>query len=179
MTEEKKLYGMIAQFGTPEAFLDAVHKARAAGYKKMEAYTPYPIHGLSEALGFHHTKLPILIFCGGFTGACLGLGMQWSSAAYFYPINVGGKPYFSWPGFVPITFECMILLAAFTAVMGMLALNGLPQPYHPLFNSEAFAHASRDKYFLCVEGIDPQFSIEGVKAFFESLAPEEIDEVAP
>jgi hypothetical protein len=179
MTGEKKLYGMIAQFGTATALLHAVEQAREQGYKNIEAYSPYPVHGWSEALGFHHTKLPILIFLGGLTGACLGFGMQWSSAAYFYPINVGGKPYFSWPGFVPITFECMILLAAFTAVLGMLGLNGLPRPYHPLFNSEAFSHASRDKFFLCVESIDPKFNIEETRKFFESLSPEEIDEVAP
>jgi len=170
---------MLAQFGTAGALLHAVEKARAAGYKKMEAYSPYPIHGLSEALGFHKTKLPWIILGGGFVGALTGLVMQWSSAAYFYPINVGGKPYFSWPAFVPITFECMILLAAFSAVLGMLGLNGLPQPYHPLFNSEAFAHASRDKFFLCVESQDPLFNVETTRTFLESLSPEEIDEVAP
>ena len=179
MSADVKLYGMLAQFGTAGALLHAVEKARAAGYKKMEAYSPYPIHGLSEALGFHKTKLPWIILGGGFVGALTGLVMQWSSAAYFYPINVGGKPYFSWPAFVPITFECMILLAAFSAVLGMLGLNGLPQPYHPLFNSEAFAHASRDKFFLCVESQDPLFNVETTRTFLESLSPEEIDEVAP
>jgi hypothetical protein len=179
MSDEKKLYGMLAQFGSAPALMTAVEKARAGGYCKMEAYSPYPIHGLSEALGFKRTKLPYLIFLGGMTGAIGGFGMMWSSAAYFYPINVAGRPYFSWEAFVPITFECMILLAAFTAVLGMLGLNGLPQPYHPLFNSEAFSHASRDKFFLCIEGTDPQFSIESTRKFLESLAPEEIDEVAP
>jgi hypothetical protein len=159
--------------------MTAVEKARAGGYCKMEAYSPYPIHGLSEALGFKRTKLPYLIFLGGMSGAIGGFGMMWSSAAFFYPINVAGRPYFSWEAFVPITFECMILLAAFTAVLGMLGLNGLPQPYHPLFNSEAFAHASRDKFFLCIESEDPLFSIESTRQFLESLAPEEIDEVAP
>jgi hypothetical protein len=179
MSADVKLYGLLAQFGTAQALLHAVEKARAAGYVKMEAYSPYPIHGLSEALGFHKTKLPWIILGGGFVGALTGLVMQWSSASYFYPINVGGKAYFSWPAFVPITFECMILLAAFSAVLGMLGLNGLPQPYHPLFNSEAFAHASRDKFFLCVESHDPQFNVETTRAFLESLSPEEIDEVAP
>jgi len=179
MSEEKKLYGMLAQFGTPEALMAAVEKARAGGYCKMEAYSPYPIHGLSEALGFRRTKLPYLIFLGGMTGAILGFGMLWSSAALFYPINIAGRPYNSWEAFIPITFECMILLAAFTAVLGMLGLNGLPQPYHPLFNSAAFAHASRDKFFLCVESIDPIFNIQSTRQFLESLSPEEIDEVAP
>src|ERR1700679_2935898 len=119
MSADVKLYGLLAQFGTAHALLHAVEKARAAGYNKMEAYSPYPIHGLSEALGFKKTKLPWIIFGGGATGAIAGLVMQWSSAAYFYPINVAGKPYFSWPAFVPITFECMILLAAFSAVLGM------------------------------------------------------------
>jgi hypothetical protein len=179
MAMETKLYGMLAQFGSAQALMNAVEKARHEGYRKMEAYTPYPIHGLSEALGFHKSKLPWIIFGGGATGAILGFAMQWSSAAYFYPINVGGKPYFSWPGFVPITFECMILLAAFSAVLGMLGLNGLPQPHHPLFNSDAFSHASRDKFFLCVESEDPKFNVEQTKAFLETLHPEEIDEVAP
>jgi hypothetical protein len=179
MSEENKLYGMIAQFGSAEALLASVKKARAQGYCKMEAYSPYPIHGLSEALGFRRTKLPYLIFLGGMTGAIGGFSMLWSSAAYFYPFNIAGRPYFSWEAFVPITFECMILLAAFSAVLGMLGLNGLPQPYHPLFNSEAFAHASRDKYFLCVESVDPLFDVDKTRQFLESLNPEEIDEVAP
>lgn len=179
MSDERKLYGMIAQFGSAEALLEAVEKARTNGYCKMEAYSPYPIHGLSEALGLRKTRLPYIIFCGGAAGAILGFAMQWSSAAYFYPINVAGRPYFSWEAFVPITFECMILLGSFSAVLGMLGLNGLPQPYHPLFNSEAFSHASRDKFFLCIESVDPKFSIEGTRQFMETLAPEEIDEVAP
>jgi Protein of unknown function (DUF3341) len=178
MTSEKKLYGMIAQFGSAQALLDAVVKARTQGYRKMEAYSPYPIHGLSEALGFHKTKLPYIIFCGGFSGALIGFLMMYTSAVWFYPLNIAGKPYNSWVGFVPITFECMILLAAFSAVLGMLGLNGLPQPYHPLFNSDAFAHASRDKFFLCVESEDPLFSVEQTRQFFETLSPEEIDEVA-
>jgi len=179
MSDEKKLYGMIAMFGTAEALLEAVEKARTSGYCKMEAYSPYPIHGLAEALGLRRTKLPFMILGGGAAGATIGFFMQWSSAAYFYPINIAGRPYFSWEAFVPITFECMILIAAFTAVLGMLGLNGLPQPYHPLFNSEAFSHASRDKFFLCIESTDPQFGIEATRQFMETLSPEEIDEVAP
>ena len=177
MTAEKKLYGMIAQFASATALLSAVEKARQHGYQKMEAYSPYPIHGLSEALGFHKTKLPYIIFAGGATGAILGLAMQWSSASYFYPLNVGGKPFFSWPAFVPITFECMILLAAFSAVLGMLGLNGLPQPYHPLFNVERFALASKDRFFLCIEATDPKFDREATKRLLTELHPREVSEV--
>jgi Alternative complex III, ActD subunit len=176
---QNRLYGMIAQFGTPAALMEAVKKARAEGFTKMDAYSPFPIHGLSEELGFRKTRLTALILAGGCTGAILGFSMLWSSAAYFYPINVAGRPYFSWEAFIPITFECGILFAALSAVMGMLGLNGLPQPYHPLFNSEAFAHASRDKFFLCVESTDPKFDEQQTRQFLESLNPEEIDEVAP
>jgi hypothetical protein len=178
MAEKKEIYGMIAQFGTAQSLMDAVEKAREHGYRKMEAYSPYPIHGLSEALGFHKTKLPYIIFTGGFTGAFVGFMMMYVSAVFFYPLNIDGKPMNSWVGFVPITFECMILLAAFSAVLGMLGLNGLPQPYHPLFNCEAFSHASRDKFFLCVESGDSLFNVEQTRKFFETLGPEEIDEVA-
>jgi Protein of unknown function (DUF3341) len=177
-TERPKLYGMLAQFDSGKAVLAAAEKAFEEGYRKMDAYTPYPIHGLSEALGFRKTKLTTLIFFGGVCGVLGGFFMQYVTAVFAYPFNVSGKPFNSWPAFVPITFECMVLLAALSAVLGMLGLNGLPQPHHPLFNSDAFAHASRDKYFLCIESADPKFDLEGTRRFLETLSPEEIDEVA-
>lgn len=179
MIEDQKIYGIIAQFASDHALLEAIHRTRQAGYRKIEAYTPFPVHGLSEALELKPTRLPAIIFTGGLTGVLIGLGMQWSSAAWFFPLNVAGKPYFSWPAFVPITFECMILGAALSAVFGMLGLNGLPQPYHALFNSNAFSLASRDKFFLCVESDDARFDPAQTRVFLESLGPEWIEVVLP
>src|SRR5665213_2913633 len=141
MIMDTTLYGLTAQFGNADALLDATTKTHEAGYRKIDASSPSPIHGLSEACGFRPTMMPWIILCGGIIGAIGGFFMQWYSAKITYAINVGGKPYNSWPAFIPITFECAILLAAFSAVFGMLALNGLPKPYHPLFNVESFAHA--------------------------------------
>src|ERR1700693_4486775 len=171
------LHGMIAEFESPAALIEAARQARAAGYRKMDAYTPYPIEELAHALELPRTKLPILVFAGGALGCATGLGMQWFATAIHYPINVGGRPFASWPSYVPITFELTVLFAAFTAVLGMLALNGLPMPHHPVFNVPGFALASRDRFFLCIEAGDLLFDPEKTKAFLGSLGAREVSEV--
>src|SRR5262249_22016012 len=133
-----EIYGLLAEFEQTEPLLEAVHKAYAAGYRMMNAYTPMPVHGLSEALGQKRTRLPALTFCGGVLGGCAGYAMLYYASVISYPINVGGRPLNSWPAFIPITFEMTVLGAALVAFLGMLALNGLPHPYHPLFNVPEF-----------------------------------------
>ena len=173
------LYGLMAEFDSPQHLVEAAEQTRAAGYRKVDAYTPFPIEELAEALGHHHSKVPLLVLAGGIAGALGGIGLQYWVSAIAYPLNIGGKPYWSWPAFIPVTFEMTILIAAFAAVLGMLALNGLPQPYHPVFNVPRFALASRDRYFLCIEAADPQFDRESTRAFLLGLAATEVTEVAP
>jgi hypothetical protein len=171
------VYGLLAEFDSPEQILAAAERARAAGYADMDAYSPFPVEGLSEALGVKKTRLPQLVFCGGLTGGTLGYLMQYFAAVVDYPINVGGRPFHSWIAFVPITFECTVLLAALTTVIGMLALNGLPRPHHPLFSSPRFVLASRSRFFLCIEAKDPLFDRERTRQFLESTHPAQVVEV--
>jgi len=170
-------YGVIAEFTDPQELLDAANKAREAGYTELDAYSPYPIHGLSEAIGFHHSRLSAVVLGGGIVGGLSGFFMCWYANVIWYPLNIGGKPYNSWPAWIPITFECTILFAAFAAVLGMLALNGLPMPYHPVFNVPRFDQASRDKFFLVIQARDPKFDIDAVWKFLESLGPREVTDV--
>jgi len=171
------LYGVIAEFESPAALIEAARQARAAGYRKMDAYTPYPIEELAHALELPRTKLPLLVFLGGALGCATGLAMQWFATVVHYPLNVGGRPLASWPSYIPITFELTVLFAAFAAVLGMLGLNGLPMPYHPVFNVPRFALASRDRFFLCIEAIDPLFDPAKTRAFLSSLGAREVTEV--
>ena len=171
------LYGVIAEFESPAALIEAARQARAAGYRKMDAYTPYPIEELAHALGLPRTKLPVLVLAGGALGCATGLAMQWFATAIHYPLNVGGRPLASWPSYVPITFELTVLFAAIAAVLGMLALNGLPMPYHPVFNIPRFALASRDRFFLCIESADPLFDAARTRDFLTSLGAREVTEV--
>ena len=173
------LYGLVAEFATPDALLEATHRARQAGYRDIEAYTPFPVEGLTEALGFHRTSLPLIVLLGGIVGGLSGYVLQYWINVMHYPLNVGGRPLHSWPAFIPVTFELTILVAALAAVLGMLALNGLPMPYHPLFNMPRFALATHDRFFLCIEARDPQFDRVETRRFLESVAVGEVAEVEP
>jgi hypothetical protein len=173
------LYGLMAEFRDTGAVVAAARRAREAGYTRMDAFTPFPIEELSEALGWRtRGRLPKLVLMGGVAGAAAGYGLQYYAAVIAYPVNVGGRPLHSWPSFIPITFEMMILFAALTAVLGMLALNGLPRPYHPVFNAPGFALASSDRFFLCIESTDPLFEVAETRRFLESLNPTGISDVA-
>lgn len=173
------LYGLLAEFESPENLLAAVKSAHAEGYRRMDAFTPLPVEGLSEALGFHRTQVPSLVLIGGIVGCLGGFLLQYWVSVIDYPINVGGRPLNSWPAFIPVTFELTILIAALTAVLGMLALNGLPMPYHPLFNVDRFELASQNRFFLCIEARDPKFDREATRQFLERLNPYEVREVEP
>jgi hypothetical protein len=172
------LYGLMAEFESPTALVAAANAARLEGYRRMDAYSPIPIEELHEALGFHHTKLPMIVLFGGLVGGLGGYGHQYWTSVIDYPLNVGGRPLHSWPQFIPVTFETTILGAALAAVLGMLALNGLPMPYHPVFNAPRFALASRNRFFLCIESRDPRFDRDGTQRFLEGLEPRGVSEVA-
>ena len=171
------LYGVIAEFNDPQALLDAALAAREKGYTETDAFSPFPIHGLSEAVGFHKSRLSLIVLTMGLIGGIGGFFMQWYASVVSYPLNIGGKPLNSWPAWIPITFECTILLAALGAVFGMLALNGLPMPYHPVFNVRRFDSASRDKFFLVIQARDPRFQLEEARRFLETLGPREVTDV--
>jgi hypothetical protein len=178
MSERRsQLFGVMGEFSTPEDLLAATKKAREAGYKHVEAYTPFPVEGLSEAVGFKWTAVPLLTLMGGVGGGLTGFGLQYWVAAITYPINIGGRPLNSWPAFIPVTFELTVLGASIFAVFGMLALNKLPQPYHPVFNVERFGQASTDKFFLCIEARDPKFDLAETSKFLQSLHAQHVNEV--
>lgn len=170
-------YGLLAEFDEPEAVLAAAHRARKEGYRRMEAYSPYPVEGLAEAVGFPRDRVAGVVLTGGILGGLTGFFLQYYANVYSYPINVGGRPYNSWPSFIPITFELTVLGAALFAVFGMLAMNGLPRPHHPLFGTPEFDLASRDRFFLCIESADPRYEPEGTRRFLESLRPVSVREV--
>jgi hypothetical protein len=173
------IYGLLAEFADDETLLAAARRLCDAGYKRVEAYSPYPIHGMAEILGIRGRRLPLIVLAGGIIGAVAGLGMQWYSAVIDYPMNVGGRPFASWPSFVPISFELTILIGGLFAVLGMFALNGLPQPYHPLFNVPEFAKASRDGFFLAVEAQDAKFDVAETRALLLETGAKQVFEVSP
>jgi hypothetical protein len=175
--EGRNLYGLMAEFENPNELVAAARRAREEGYREMDAYTPYPIHELTEALGIRPTRLPLLVLAGALLGCASALGLLWFSAAIHYPLNVGGRPLASWPMFIPITFELTVLFAALFAVLGMLGMNGLPQPYHPVFNAPRFALASRDRFFLCIEAKDSKFDLDKTTRFLTNLGPSVVSEV--
>ncbi|MGE5199187.1 MAG: DUF3341 domain-containing protein [Rhodospirillaceae bacterium] len=175
--ERTDLYGLVAEFESPTALVAAANRARQAGYRKMDAYSPFPIEELHHALGLPETKLPWIVLGGGLAGAIAGYGLQYWVSVIGYPINVGGRPFHSWPAFIVPTFETTILFAAGAAVLGMILLNGLPMPYHPVFNAARFAMASRDRFFLCIESKDPKFDQATTRRFLESLGPREVSDV--
>ena len=167
----------MAEFETPEALIAAARAAREEGYRRMDAYSPLPVEELAEAIGFHDRRHPLIVLIGGIVGSLGGSYLQYWCSAISYPLNIGGRPLNSWPSFIPITFELTVLVAAFSAVLGMLALNGLPMPYHPVFNSPRFALATRDRFFLCIEARDPKFDKEKTKGFLAGLHPRGVSEV--
>jgi hypothetical protein len=176
---EKNIYGLLAEFDTPTQLVDAANKVREAGYTKTDAFSPFPLHEIDEALGIKRSILPLLVFGGGITGLLIGFGLQIFVHYIDYPLIVGGRPFISIPSFVPPSFELTILFAAFTAVGGMLLLNGLPQPYHPVFNVPRFALATREKFFLLIETKDSKFNYDETKSFMQSLNPQEVFDVEP
>jgi len=171
------LYGLMAEFDTADGIVRAAREVHARGYRKVDAYTPYPMEEVTEALHLHKTRVPLVVLCGGILGLLFGWGLQWYTAVVDYPINIGGRPTYAWPAFVVPTFETTVLFSAFAALFGMLALNGLPRPYHPVFNVPAFARASRDRFFLAVESGDPKFDLDATRTFLRSLGAVEVSEV--
>jgi len=171
------LYGLMAEFDSPGKLSAAAQRIYDEGYRQADAYSPFPIHGLAEAMGKRHTRVPALVLIGGIVGASSGYLLQYYCAAVAYPLNVGGRPLNSWPAFVPVTFEMTILLAALTAVVGMLFLNGLPMPYHPAFNVPNFALASRNRFFLLIQSSDPLFQKELTGQLLNSLDTLTVSEV--
>jgi hypothetical protein len=158
--------------------VNAARKAREAGYRKLDAYSPFPIEEVNEALHLHKNKLPLIVLLGGIAGMLTGFFLQYYITVIYYPINIGGRPLNSWPMYIVITFELTILFASLAAVFGLLALCGLPMPYHPVFNVSRFAMASRNRFFLCIEATDPQFDRRGTCDFLQTLEPNEVTEVA-
>jgi hypothetical protein len=177
MRPGKTLYGLLAEFVDAHEVIEAARRARAAGYRRIDAFTPFPVEELEEALELPPTRLPWLVLAGGIVGGLAGYGLQYWVSVIEYPLNIGGRPLHSWPAFIPVTFETTILGAALTAELGMLALNGLPMPYHPLFNAPQFGLASRDRFFLCIEASDPQFELDKTRQFLADLHPREVIEV--
>lgn len=171
------LYGVMAEFDNPTDLLKATEEAYSAGYRKMDAYTPYPIEEISDALGFHKTRVPLIVLIGAILGGTSGYLLQYWISAISYPINVGGRPFQSWPAFIIVTFEMTILFGGISAVVGMLGLNGLPMPYHPVFNNPRFTAASRDRFFLCIEAADPKFDREGTLKFLNGMRALDVAEV--
>ena len=175
--EEPKLFGLMAEFEDHEQVVEAAKRAYAEGYREMDAYSPFPVEGLAEALGHEHTAVPLITLIGGMIGGLGGYFMEWVSMARLYPLNVGGRPYNSWPNFIPVTFELTILVASLSAFISVLVLNRLPQPHHPVFNVPEFRRASIDRFFLCIETGDPKFDLEATRRFLEDLKPAKVTEV--
>ena len=173
------LYGLMAEFDTPTALVEAANRARLEGYRQMDAYTPIPIEELGEALGLRRTRLPRLVLLGGILGGLGGYTLEWWTQAVAYPLNIGGRPFHSWPQFIPVTFETTVLGAALTCFFAMWALNRLPMPYHPVFNVTAFERASTDRFFLCIEATDKKFDPHATRRFLEGLHPVGVSDVAP
>jgi hypothetical protein len=174
---EPRLFGLAAEYQTPEAILEAARRVRASGYTHAEAYTPFPVTGLSDQLGYRRTFVPLVMLCGAILGAGGGFFMMWFANVIHLPWNIGGRPMNSWPAFIPITFECAILIASLSGVIGMLAMNRLPQPYHPMFRAPNFERASRDRFFLCIETTDPLFDLARARRLLESTEPLAVMEV--
>jgi Protein of unknown function (DUF3341) len=171
------IYGMMAEFDSASDLVAAARRTREEGYHKIDAYSPFPVEGLAEEMGFRKNSVPLVVLIGGLLGCMSGYALQYWISAVSYPINVGGRPYNSWPAFIVVTFEMTILFAGLAAVFGMLALNGLPMPYHPVFNVPRFAFATRDRFFLIIFSSDAKYDAGATRAFLEKLGPRSISEV--
>jgi hypothetical protein len=178
MEHRSHTYGVMAEFETPEQLIHAIEKVRGAGYRRIEAYTPFPVEGLSEALGLKRNLVPLITLLGGLGGGLTGFFFQVWVNVSSYPMNIGGRPPNSWPAFIPVTFEMTILGASLFAVFGMLAMNRLPQPHHPLFNVDRFQkHASNDRFFLCLQSNDPKFNVPEASRFLKEIDAKHVSEV--
>jgi len=175
--KEPAIYGLMAEFENPEDLLGAAQRAHDAGYRQLDAFSPFPVEGLAEAVGFRSTRVPLLCLLGGLIGCAGGFFLQYWPNVIGYPLNIGGKPYNSWPSFIPITFELTVLCAGLATVFGMLALNGLPTPYHPVFNAPRFELATRNRFFLCVMARDPKFDLQKTRDFLAGLKASEVSEI--
>jgi hypothetical protein len=173
----RPIYGVMAEFEAPQTLLEATRRAYQEGYRKMDAYTPFPVEDLPEALGHHWTAIPLITLLGGIIGGLGAYFMQWYAMAILYPLNIGERPLNSWPMFIPITFELTVLIASISAVLGMLVLNRLPEPHHPVFNAPGFERASSDRFFLCIEAADPKFDLEEARSFLQQTQPLRVTEV--
>ncbi len=171
------VYGLLAQFDTAQKMVDATRKANEAGYTCLDCFSPYPVGEAADAMNFKTSEMGPVMFIGGLLGATAGFLMQYYLGGYQYPVNIGGRPFFSWPSFIPITFEMMVLTAALSGVFGLIAVCGLPQLYHPLFNVPSFARASGDRFFLCIEAIDPKFDLNATREFMNGMQSLEVAEV--
>lgn len=177
MRPKTPTYGILAEFDDPQTLIEAAKRTRDEGYSHIDAFTPFPVEGLHNAIGFHSTRLPLIVLAGGLIGFVAGFGMQWFAQVIHYPLNIGGRPLNAWPAYIPIAFEVTILFASFAAIFGMLALNGLPEPYHPVFNTSRFVFATRDQFFLCIEASDPKFRPDDTRKFLQTLNPLEVSDV--
>ncbi|HEY0872785.1 MAG TPA: DUF3341 domain-containing protein [Vicinamibacterales bacterium] len=180
MSAQTPIYGLMAEFDDVTTLVDATKRVHAEGYKRFDVYTPFPVHQLFDAMEFDDRRLPLIVLLGGIAGCFAGFGLCYWVSTTAYPLNIGGRPFNSWPAFIPVTFEVTILFAALTCVFGMIVLNGLPQPYHPVFNVKKFAErGSQDALFLAIEADDPRFDREKTRAFLQQLGAREINEVEP
>lgn len=177
MAHDAKMCGLLAEFIEPSQVVEAIHRTKEEGYTEFDSFSPYPIHEMAEAQGATRSLLPWIVLGGGATGALTGWALQYLTSVHVYPMNIGGRPYNSWPAFIVVIFECTILFAAFAAVGGMLALNGLPRPHHPLFGVPGFARASQDRYFLYIESTDPGFDEVKTREFLTGLGASEVSVV--
>ena len=177
MTPTSPLHGLLAEYADQAALLAAARRVYDAGYRRVEAYTPYPVEGLAEALGSTRTRIPLVVLLGGLAGGISGYALQWWATAVAYPLNVGGRPINSWPSFIPVIFEMTVLIAALSAVLGMLAMNGLPRPHHPLFGIPQFDRATQDRFFICILARDLLFHPQTTREFLERLEAKEVIDV--
>jgi Protein of unknown function (DUF3341) len=178
MPHPEGIYGLLAEFDTPSELVVAAKTAYSDGYRRMDCYTPYPVEEAAEAIGFHRNNVPLVCLLGGLLGLAAMFGLETWVSLWAYPLNIAGRPYFSWPAFIVPAYEWTILFAGLSAAFGMIAMNGLPKLYHPLFNAPNFRNgATSDKFFLCLEATDPKFSVVDTRAYLDGFAPISVVEV--